>query len=75
MTQQLLSHLTDNLRQRIVRLKDKYGVSYRNLAKEAEVSQSHLMRFIWGQHHNLTTQTLSKLDETVSRLSAKHEAK
>lgn len=75
MTQQLLSHLTDNLRQRIIRLKDKYGVSYRNLAKEAVVSQSHLMRFIWGQHHNLTTETLLKLDETVSRLSAKHEAK
>ena len=69
-----MSYMTDNLRERIIRLKEKFGVSYRLLAKEAKVSPSHLMRFIWGDHHNLTAQTLTRLDEAVSRLSAAREA-
>jgi len=70
-----ISYMTEDLRLRIVRLKEKYGISYRRLAKEAKVSPSHLMRFIWKEHHNLTSQTLSRLDEAVSRLSAEREAK
>jgi len=69
-----ISYMTENLRQRIVRLKEKFGISYRLLAKESKVSPSHLMRFIWGEHHNLTAQTLTRLDEAVSRLSAARES-
>lgn len=67
--------LTEELRQRIIRLKEKYGVSYRRIAKEAKVSTSHLMRFVWQQHHNLTAQTLTRLDTTVSRIAAEREAR
>jgi predicted transcriptional regulator len=67
--------MTEELRQRVIRLKDKYGVSYRHLAKEAKVSQSHLMRFVWEQHSNLTSKTLSRLDATVNRLFAEREAR
>lgn len=70
-----IAWMNEQLRQRINRLKSKYGVSYRHLAKESKVSPSHLMRFIWGEHSNLTMATLSRLDETVSRLSAEREAR
>lgn len=75
MTTNLISHMTEELRGRAVRLKEKYGISYRRLAKEAGISPSHLMRFIWEKHSNLTTQTLTKLDATVSRLAAEREAR
>jgi hypothetical protein len=67
--------ITEDLRQRIVRLKEKYGVSFRTLAKEAKMSQSHLMRFVWRKHHNLMSETLTRLDATVNRLAAEREAR
>jgi predicted HTH domain antitoxin len=67
--------MTEELRQRVVRLKEKYGVSFRRLAKEAKMSQSHLMRFVWRRHHNLMAETLTRLDATVSRLYAEREAR
>lgn len=70
-----IGFLTEQLRQRIVRLKEKYGVSYRLIAKEANISPSHLMRFVWGEHSNLTAQTLARLDETASRIAADREAR
>jgi lambda repressor-like predicted transcriptional regulator len=67
--------ITEELRQRVIRLKEKYGVSFRQLAREAKMSQSHLMRFVWQKHHNLMAQTLTRLDATVSRLTAEREAR
>lgn len=65
----------DHLHKRIKRLKEKYGVSYRAMAREADMSQSHLFAFVWKQNTNLTVETLARLDEAVRRLESEREAR
>lgn len=70
-----VTEVLDQLHRRIRRLKDKYGVSYRALAKEAKMSQSHLFQFVWQAKTNLTVETLTRLDEAVRRLEQEREAR
>ena len=67
--------VTEDLHRRILRLKDKYGVSYRELARRSEMAQSHLFQFVWRKNTNLTVNTLAKLEAAVERIEQEREAK
>ena len=70
-----VAEVLEHLHRRISRLKDKYGVSYRAMAREAGMAQSHLFQFVWRRKSNLTVETLSRLDEAVRRLEQEREAR
>lgn len=65
----------DHLRTRCRRLKDKFGVSFREQGRRAGMSQSHMFAFLKAKQFNPTLRTLTKLESAVGEIEAERLAR
>ena len=67
---------TEQLRKRMKRLKDKYGVSYREQGRRANISQSQVFNFLhFPKAINPTVRTLARLESVVAEIEADRAAR